>query len=233
MKLPDLADLPYASALVRHDGDLDAERDYDTVLFDAAEFDGPHLPNARFLECAFRQITITDGRLPRATLRDVWLRDVRLTGTTFAEGAWLDVTMIGSSLAGLQVFGTELRRVIFSGCKLDSVNFRASELTSATFHNCVLRDVDFAGATLTQCSFPGSALTRVDLSKVTMDRTDLRDAELGLIIDTTSLRGAIISSGQLAIVAPVLATALGIVIDDERPYPPRLPSPGQLRPLAR
>jgi hypothetical protein len=52
---------------------------------------------------------------------------------------------------------------------------------------------------------------------VTMDRTDLRDAELGLIIDTSSLRGAIISSGQLAIVAPVLAAALGIVIDDERP----------------
>jgi hypothetical protein len=57
----------------------------------------------------------------------------------------------------------------------------------------------------------------VDFSKVTMDRTDLREAELGLIIDADSLRGAIISSGQLAIVAPVLAATLGIVIDDERP----------------
>jgi hypothetical protein len=56
----------------------------------------------------------------------------------------------------------------------------------------------------------------VDLSKVTMDRTDLRGAELGLIIDANSLRGAIISSGQLATVAPVLAATLGIVIDDER-----------------
>ncbi len=217
MKLPDLADLPYASALMQHDGDIQAEREYDTVLFERAEFDRPQLPNAHFLECAFRQVSITDGRLPRASLRDVWLRDVRLTGTTFAEGTWLDVTVIGSSLAGVQVFGSELGRVVFSGCKLDSVNFRASRLSSVTFHNCVLRDVDFAGATLTQCSFPGSALTRVDMSKVTMDRTDLREAELGLIIDADSLRGAIISSGQLATVAPVLAATLGIVIDDERP----------------
>ena len=217
MKLPDLADLPYARALIRHEGALDAERDYDSVLFERAEFDKPQMPNAHFLECAFRQVSIIDGRLPRASVRDTWMRDVRLTGTNFAEGAWLDVTVIGSSVAGVQIFGAELRRVVFSGCKLDSVNFRAARLTGVTFHDCVLRDVDFAGATLTQCSFAGSRLTRVDLSKVTMDRTDLRDAELGLIIDTGSLRGAIISSGQLAIVAPVLAASLGIVIDDEKP----------------
>jgi uncharacterized protein YjbI with pentapeptide repeats len=217
MKLPDLPDLPYARALIRHEGALDAEREYDTVLFEHAEFDKPRMPNAHFLECAFRQVSITDGRLSRASVRDTWMRDVRLTGTTFAEGAWLDVTVIGSSVAGVQIFGCELRRVVFSGCKLDSVNFRAAKLTGVTFHNCVLRDVDFAGATLTQCSFAGSALTRVDFSKVAMDRTDLREAELGLIIDADSLRGAIISSGQLAIVAPVLAATLGIVIDDERP----------------
>jgi uncharacterized protein YjbI with pentapeptide repeats len=215
--VPDLADLPYAHALTRHEGALDAERDYDTVLFERGEFDEPHMPNAQFLECAFRQVSITNGRMARASVRHTWMRDVRLTGTTLAEGAWLDVTVIGSSLAGVQLFGTELGRVVFSGCKLDSVNFRASRLTGVVFRNCVLRDVDFAGAKLTQCSFPGSALTGVDLSKVTMDRTDLRDAELGLIIDTGSLRGAIISSGQLAIVAPVLAATLGIVIDDERP----------------
>jgi uncharacterized protein YjbI with pentapeptide repeats len=215
--VPDLADLPYASALIRHEGPLDGENEYDTVLFDGAEFDEPHLPNAHFVECAFRHVSVTDGRLARARVRSTWMRDVRLTGTSLAEGTWTDVTVIGSAFAGVELFGTEFRRVLFSGCKLDSVNFRAGKLTGVTFQNCVLRDVDFAGAMLTKCSFTGSALTRVDLSKVTMDRTDLRDAELGLIIDTSSLRGAIISSGQLAIVAPVLAAALGIVIDDERP----------------
>jgi hypothetical protein len=58
---------------------------------------------------------------------------------------------------------------------------------------------------------------RVDLSKVSMDRTDLRGAVLGVTIDTESLRGAIISSGQLALAAPVLAQALGIIVEDASP----------------
>jgi uncharacterized protein YjbI with pentapeptide repeats len=214
MDVPELADLPFAAALIRHEGALDADGDYDTVLFEHADFDDPQLPNARFLECAFHKIALSGGRLSRSSLRDVWLKDVRLTGTSLAESTWQDVTVIGSSLAGVQVFGAELRRVTFSGCKLDSVNFRASRLTSVAFDRCVLRDVDFAGATLTGCAFPGAELTRVDLSKASLVGTDLRGASLGLVIDRNSLNGAIISSAQLAIVAPVLAQTLGIVVDD-------------------
>ncbi len=214
-KLPELADLPYAAALIRHDGEFGSGSDFDTVLFEAAEFAAPHAPNARFLECAFRQVSITDGQFQRSGLRYVWARDLRLTGTTLAESSWLEVTLIGSALAGVQLYGSQLRDVVFRGCKLDSVNFRAAALTGVRFENCVLRDVDFAGATLTRCSFRGSELVRADLSKVTMADTDFRGAELGLIIDTNSLRGAIISSGQLAVVAPVLAETLGIIVNDE------------------
>ena len=217
LKLPDLADLPFATLLATHDGDFGDGSDYDTVLFDRQDFDNPHAPNVRLLECAFRQVSITDGKLTRSGLCDVWARDLRLTGTDMAESSWRDVTVIGSSLAGVLVFGADLRRVVFSGCKLDSVNFRASRLTEVIFDNCVLRDVDFGGATLTRCSFAGSELTRAELSKVTMDGTDLRGAQLGLIIDAGSLRGAIMSSGQLAVVAPVLAQTLGIVVDDSPP----------------
>jgi uncharacterized protein YjbI with pentapeptide repeats len=217
VKLPDLADLPFAAALDRHDGDLSADGDYDTLLFERTEYEAPHAPNARFLDCALRQVSVTEGLLPRVNLRSVWMRDVRLTGTNLADSGWHDVTVIASSLAGLEVFGSELRQVVFSGCKLDSVNFRAARLTHVTFDSCVLRDVDFAGAALSQCSFPGSELVRADLSKVTMDRTDLRGAVLGVTIDTESLRGAIISSGQLALAAPVLAKALGIIVEDEPP----------------
>jgi uncharacterized protein YjbI with pentapeptide repeats len=213
--VPDLADLPFAAVLTPHAGEFDEEADYDTVLFERQDFDDPQAPDLRLLECAFRQVSISAGRMPRSTWRGIWARDLRLTGTNLAESSWQDVTVIGSSLAGAQLYGAGLRRVVFSGCKLDSVNFRAARLTEVVFDHCVLRDVDFGGATLTRCSFPGSELTRAELSKVTMDATDLRGAQLGLIIDADSLRGAIISSGQLAIVAPVLAMTLGIVINDD------------------
>ena len=214
-KLPDLTDLPYAQLLTSHQGELGSGGDFDTVLFERAEYDAPHAPNVRFLECAFRQVSISDGHLQRCGMHDVWARDLRLTSTNMAESSWRDAIMISSVLAGVEAFSARLQNVVFSGCKLDSVNFRAAKLTGVRFEDCVLRDVDFAGAALSQCAFPGSQLSRTDLSRVTMDQTDLRGAELGLIIDTQSLRGAIISSGQLALAAPVIAEALGIIVNDD------------------
>ena len=213
--LPELTDLPFAVHLTPAEGGLAARGDYDTVLFERTDFDEPNAGGARFLECAFSKVSVTGGKLQRTRLRDVWIRDLRLTGTNVSESEWLDVTVLASSLAGAQLYGSELRRVVFSGCKLDSVNFRACRLHDVRFENCVLRDVDFADAELTGCTFAGSRLVRVDLSRARLERTDLRGAELGLIIDAQSLRGAIVSTGQLVALAPVLASTLGLVVSDD------------------
>jgi uncharacterized protein YjbI with pentapeptide repeats len=213
--LPELGDLPFAAHLVPHEGDLTAHGDYDTVLFERLDLDEPSAPSVRFLECALSRVSVTGGKLQRASLRDVWMRDVRLTGTSLTESHWLEVTVLASSLAGTQIYGSTLRKVVFSGCKLDSVNFRGSQLTGVRFDNCVLRDVDFRDAQLTKCTFSGSDLTRTDFGRTRMDQTDLRDAELGIIIDAESLRGAIISSGQLVGLAPAIAQSIGIVVRDD------------------
>jgi uncharacterized protein YjbI with pentapeptide repeats len=94
------------------------------------------------------------------------------------------------------------------------VNFRGAELTEVVFDNCLLRDVDFAGATLTRTSFGNSRLTAVTLAQTTLDQVDLRGADLGLLTDAPSLRGAIVTSAQLTAMAPLLAETLGIVVDD-------------------
>jgi uncharacterized protein YjbI with pentapeptide repeats len=74
--------------------------------------------------------------------------------------------------------------------------------------------VDFGGATLARTAFTASRLSGVDFSRARLDRVDLRGSELGLIVGPDPLRGAIISTGQLAALAPVLAESLGIVVDD-------------------
>ena len=160
-------------------------------------------------------MTFQGGRLQRARFSDVFLREVRLVSTSLAETHWTDVTFDRSAAAGVEMFGAELRRVTFRGCKLDSVNFRGAELTEVRFDDCDLRDVDFAGATLTRSAFGGSRLVRADLTRTSLDETDLRDAELGLTIDRNSLSGAIVSTGQLVYLAPVLAETMGIIVRDD------------------
>ena len=210
----ELADLAYADALTPHAGGLEPGYDYDTVHFDKDDFEAPDASGARFLECAFTRVSFTDGRLRRCRFIDAWLKDPRITLCDLAETQWADTTIAGGVVAGVQAFGARLDRVTFAGCKLDSVNFREARLTGVTFDDCLLRNVDFAGAKLKQTRFAGCQISGTDFSRATLDRVDLRGSELGLIVGPDPLRGAIISSGQLASIAPVLAEALGIVVDD-------------------
>jgi uncharacterized protein YjbI with pentapeptide repeats len=210
----ELADLPYAAALTAHSGALEDGGDYDTVHFDRAAFEDSNASGVRFLECAFTGVSVTGGRLRRSRFLGCWLKDPRVTAADLAETQWADSTIAGGVLAGVQAFGARLERTVFAGCKLDSVNFREARLTGVTFTDCLLRDVDLAGAKLRDTVFTGCELTRADFSRTTLQRVDLRGSELGLIVDASPLRGAIISSGQLAAIAPALAEGLGIVVDD-------------------
>jgi uncharacterized protein YjbI with pentapeptide repeats len=207
-----LADLPYASALTPHQGDLAADEDYEGAHFDKLDFDAPRAPGSRFLECAFTQVTVQDGRLRRARFNDVWLDGVRLTATELIESSWIDATIIGSVAAGVIAHGSLLRQVTFRGCKLQGVNFRGATLTDVSFQDCTLREVDFGAATLRRCQFPGSQLQETDFSQVTLDQVDLRDAVLGIIMTPGALSGATITTAQLTALAPLLAEHAGITV---------------------
>jgi uncharacterized protein YjbI with pentapeptide repeats len=215
MSWQQLADLPFARGLAAHAGGLAAGEAYDGAHFDQAALVEADGSGSHFLECAFTGGGLQDCTLARAQFADVWLQDVRLISTSLARTIWRDVTFTGAVLAGVEVFGSQLRRVTFDRCKLDSVNFRDADLTDVTFDGCVLHEVDFGGARLTRTAFPRSRLVGTRLTRVTLDRVDLRGAELGLTVDALALRGAIVTTAQLIDMAPVLAEAIGIVVDDQ------------------
>jgi uncharacterized protein YjbI with pentapeptide repeats len=210
----DLADLPFADALQIHRGDLAPGEAYECAHFDRLDLGQPDAAGSRFLECAFTQVSIQEGQLRRARFTDVWLRDVRLISTTLAESSWAGAQITGSVAAGVEAFAARLRGVSLRGCKLDSVNFRDAVLADVTFDDCVLSDVDFSGAALTRTVFRDSRLTRTNLARVTMDEVDLRGAELGITVDPTCLRGAIVTTAQLMDLAPLLAASMGLTVAD-------------------
>ena len=209
-----LADLPYAATLSPHQGPLAADTDYDGLHFDGLDLAAPRGAGSRFLECAFTRVTVQDGRFRLARLNDVWLSETRLTATELTETAWTDAILAGCVAAGVTADAAQLRRVTFRNCKLDGVNLRGATLIEVSFVDCLLRDVDFGAATLRRCTFPGTQLRTTDFSHVTLEQVDLRGAELGLIITPGALRGATISPGQLAELAPLLAEQAGLVVAD-------------------
>lgn len=210
-----LADLPYAAALRPHDGELAAGGEYDAAHFDRLTLDQPDAAGAIFLECAFTGVTVQSGSLRRARFGDAWLRDTRLMGTDLAETSWTDAAFLDAVAAGLDAFGSTLRRVSFTGCKLDSVNLRGARLTDVRFEDCLLHEVDFTDAALTRAVFARCQLRQVNFSKASLDQADLRGCELDIVAGPDSLRGAIIDAGQLAGIARALAEGLGIIVTDD------------------
>ncbi|WP_328916051.1 MULTISPECIES: pentapeptide repeat-containing protein [unclassified Streptomyces] len=217
MTVPDeLADLPYADLLRPHTGPLESEGDYDTVHFDRLAFeDGDRANGARFLESAVTDCVLSGTNLRRTRINDLWVSGTRFTGVTLAESDWLDSSLTGCSLAGVEAFGSVLRRVVFRRCKLDSVNLRSAALYDVAFEDCVLREVDFAEAKLDGVTFPGSRIERARFGRATLKKADLRGAvAIDLADGYESLRGAVISSSQLLDLAPALAQTLGITVLD-------------------
>lgn len=209
----ELADLPYARHLEPLRGELETEGTYDTVHADDREFQEPRAGGARFVECAFTSVAFEGGRMRRARFNDVWCHTVRWVGTDLAESSWMDASVLSGMLAGVQVFGATLRRVTFSHCKLDSVNWRSAALREVRFEDCLLRDVDFGEATLRDVSFYGTVLDGVRLRGARMNGVDLRGAaSLGIADGVEALRGATIDQGQLLDLAPAFAQALGVTV---------------------
>ncbi|MGW3120115.1 pentapeptide repeat-containing protein [Streptomyces sp. NPDC001107] len=210
-----IAELPYAHRLEHFTGKLEREGAYEFVRFDGCNFEEVSGGSSEFLQCAFSAVTLAKGRFRRSRFDDVWLSTARIVGADFAESTWMDSEVAASILAGVEMFGTQMRRVAFHNCKFDSVNARVARLRDVVFVDCLLRDVDLSGASLTNVSFPGSALDRVHLDKAEMKDVDLRDAtQLGIVSGLDALKGARISTVQLLELAPALARMAGLIVED-------------------
>ncbi|MGI8336078.1 pentapeptide repeat-containing protein [Actinomadura scrupuli] len=210
----ELSELPFATALVPHDGSWSPDETYDGVHVDGGTLTAAGAVGSRFIECAFTRVTFDGGSFRRSRLSEVWSREVRLVATDLAESDWLDAAFVSTVVAGAQAYNARLRRVTFRGCKIDSVNFRSAGLIDVVFDDCLLRDVDFSGANLERTRFPGSRLSGVDFTKATLKKVDLRGAQLEISGGYESLRGAIIDTTQLIDLAPTFAQVLGITVKD-------------------
>ncbi|MFC5909977.1 pentapeptide repeat-containing protein [Streptacidiphilus monticola] len=211
-----LADLSYAAYLEPFQGRrLEPDAAYDSVHLDGGAFEGDEAGGARFIEAALSGVSLTSVGLRQARLNDVWLQGVRLVGCDAAESSWLDAEVGQSVLAGLELWGAGLRRVVFHHCKFDSVNLRGAKLTEVWFVDCVLKEVDFGGAALQQVSFPGSTLDAVHLDQARLRDVDLRQAvRIDLASGVEALRGSTITGHQLLDLAPAFAQALGVRVAD-------------------
>ncbi|WP_217211110.1 pentapeptide repeat-containing protein [Streptomyces sp. AC550_RSS872] len=197
------------------DGGLEPDGDYDGLEFREEDLTGQDGAGARFMDCALTGCALDETRLHHARILDSVLTGLRGVGTDLAESTLRDVELVDARLGGVQLHGAVLERVVIRGGKIDYLNLRKAKLKDVVFEGCVLVEPDFGGARLERVEFVDCALKGVDLTGVTLAEVDLRGAaELDIARGVDRLSGAVISSGQLLDLAPVLAAQLGIRVED-------------------
>jgi uncharacterized protein YjbI with pentapeptide repeats len=192
---------------------LEAEMDYDGAAF-TDDLSGSSAGGARFLECTFQRCDLSELRAPRSRFSETSLYAVHGAGLDLAESTWADCLVQGGRLGAVALYGSELARVRFEGCKIEFLNLRGATLLDVEFVDCQLVEADFGEAKLTRVSFEGCRLVSPDFTKGVFKDVDLTGADLAGPRGVAGLRGATVSALQLIDLGPALADELGLKIAD-------------------
>jgi uncharacterized protein YjbI with pentapeptide repeats len=133
------------------------------------------------------------------------------TGASFFQ------TNISScNFLGAQMTYCSLKMLTFSGCKFELTNFMYSKLSNVTFVQCDFREVDFRQCEFDTVTFQDCTLDAVNLTSVkTKGKINVSSSTIFSMQGLSTLKGIVISEGQLYVVAPLLALELGITIQQD------------------
>jgi len=197
-----------------HPKQLTSDSSFERVRLANLTASGVVLKNFSLEESLCDKVQIIQSDLERLVLADVVVRASDFSAANCAGSGLRRVTITGCRLSGIDFSNARLKDVVFEDCKLDMANFRTAQLERVSFKDCSLQATDFPMSKLKDITFSGSTLDGVLFGNSTMQNLDLRSASLGMIHGIESLKGAVIDTVQLVSLAPQLATALGMDIQE-------------------
>ncbi|MBD7994203.1 pentapeptide repeat-containing protein [Arthrobacter sp. Sa2CUA1] len=193
---------------------LRAHGQYDGESYADADLAGRLLDGISFSECELIGTQAHGTSLRNARLLDTRVERLNAPVLTAPGLVLRDVSIEASRIGSAEAFSAEWNAVSITGSKLDFLNLRGAVLRDVSFSDCVIGELDLGGAKLTRASFTNTRIDSLQLDGATLEHVDLRGASLSGISGIGSLRGATLSSLQLAEFASTLAEHLGISIRD-------------------
>lgn len=187
---------------------------YDTETF-SGTVDGD-AGTASFLDCSFDGADLSGLRADRARFSHCRFTEARAADLGLVDASVLDTDLVDCRVGALDASGAEIRRVRWTGGKVDFANLRAASLREVAFSGCEFADLDLQDARLTKVSFTDCRIGRLALSGAHLVDVDLSRAELAVVDGIGSLSGATVSSEQVHLLAAAFAEHLGLVIADSR-----------------
>ena len=185
-----------------------------SLSFEDLDLSGRAAAGAEFEQCRYGNVNLSQLTLRRAVIRDVTFDRCDLANLRARESSMCRTAVSASRMTGLSWLGGDLRDVTFTDCRIDLASFRATKFSDVVFAGCRLDNADFEDADLSGARFERCDLSGTQFSGARMTGTRLSGCDLTQISGVTSLRGAIVTSGDAVALAFTLASALGITVAD-------------------
>jgi uncharacterized protein YjbI with pentapeptide repeats len=204
--LTDLTDAPA--------DELGAGADLDGLAFDDVQVSTLTLSSAVVRECRFRGVVAREADWRSARLHDTTFDRLDVPVVRASRSQWRDVRVEGSRLGSVEAYETSWRSVHLVGCKLGYLNLRGAELLDVALTDCVVEELDLGQADVRRVRLDGTRVATLDVQGATLQHLDLRGADLEELRGLEGLRGATVTPAQLSLLAPLLAGAWGIKVED-------------------
>lgn len=195
-------------------GDLEPDVTLEGLGFERLVLGDLDLDGTTLLGCRLAGVSAESTVLRAGRLRECVLERVDLPVLKGPRSAWRDVRMTSVRIGSAELYESVWEQVHVVGSKLAFVNLRGARLRDVVFTDCVIDELDLVSATATRVAFEGTTIKRLDVQHSTFEHVDLRGAQIEEITGVQALGGAVVSPVQLTLLAPALAGALGIVVEE-------------------
>ncbi|WP_295013784.1 pentapeptide repeat-containing protein [uncultured Microbacterium sp.] len=174
---------------------------------------GEDLAHARLEQCVLSGAA-ERAELTGSTLLDVEIVDARTPVLSLKNATIRRLRIAGGRVGTLDLSGAHVAELIVEQARIDYLSLAAATVQDARIVACALSTLDLPMASLTRVAFEGCRVDEVDTRGLRADSLDLRGLDALAFLDVTSLKGATLTTPQVAALADVLARAAGIDVQD-------------------
>ncbi|QNO37235.1 pentapeptide repeat-containing protein [Protaetiibacter sp. SSC-01] len=193
--------------------DLEPGAMLEGFAFDGLRLDEFSLRDAHLELCRLTEVSAPETELRGASFVEVVIERLDVPVLRGSRASLRDVRIEGGRLGSAELYDSEWRSVHVVGCKLGFVNLRGASLHDVIFTECTIDELDLGSADARRVTLPGTRIRHLDVTHATLADVDLRGCELEELTGAGSLRGAVVDPDQLALLAPILASELGIRVE--------------------
>jgi uncharacterized protein YjbI with pentapeptide repeats len=165
-------------------------------------------------ECSLTGASVDRLDLSGATLVDVDIAGLRATAVAGRAARLRRVRIAGGRIGTLDLADAELDEVELRGIRIDYLSLRGARVSDLLISGCTIGTLDVPQARLARVAFDDSRADEVDTRGLRAEHLDLGGLDALSYLDLASLGGATLSQRQVEQLAPALAAALGIRVED-------------------